>query len=60
MVHIQHVVMYSGGIGSWAVAKRVVQQFGSDRLALLFADTRMEDEDLYRFLEESAQEIGAV
>jgi 3'-phosphoadenosine 5'-phosphosulfate sulfotransferase (PAPS reductase)/FAD synthetase len=55
----EHVVMFSGGIGSWAAAKRVVEQHGTASIALLFTDTRMEDEDLYRFLEEAAYDVGA-
>ena len=50
--------MFSGGIGSWAAAKRVAEKHGVDELTLLFADTLMEDEDLYRFVEEGAANIG--
>jgi hypothetical protein len=53
-----NVVMYSSGIGSWAAAKRVAAQHGTENLILLFADTLIEDEDNYRFLEESAADIG--
>jgi hypothetical protein len=52
------VVMFSGGIGSWAAAKRVAERYGTERLTLLFTDTRMEDEDLYRFLDEAAANVG--
>lgn len=45
--------MFSGGIGSWAAAKRVPAP-----ATLVFADTRIEDEDLYRFLEEAAADVG--
>lgn len=38
-------------------AKRVVQQTDVKPI-LLFADTRMEDEDLYRFLDEAAIDVG--
>lgn len=51
--------MYSGGVGSYMAAKRVVAQHGSENVTLLFADTRIEDEDLYRFLDESAAKLGA-
>lgn len=55
-----HVVMASGGVGSWATAKLVVntKMQSGDRLTLLFADTLMEDPDLYRFLDESSANIG--
>jgi hypothetical protein len=52
------VVMYSGGIGSWAAAKRVADQHGIADLTLLFCDTLIEDRDLYRFLGESAENVG--
>jgi 3'-phosphoadenosine 5'-phosphosulfate sulfotransferase (PAPS reductase)/FAD synthetase len=50
--------MFSGGVGSWATAKRVAEKYGTDDLVLLFADTKMEDEDLYRFLDEAAANVG--
>lgn len=56
---MKHVVMFSGGIGSWAAAKRVAAKHGVADMTLLFADTRMEDKDLYRFLREAAVNIGA-
>ena len=55
---MKHVVMFSGGIGSWATAKRVVERYGTDDLTLLFTDTLIEDEDLYRFLDEAASNLG--
>lgn len=55
---IEHVVMFSGGIGSWATARRVAEQHGTEHLTLLFADTLVEDADTYRFLEEAAAQVG--
>jgi len=54
----QRVVNFSGGVGSWAAARRVADQHGTDGLVLLFADTLIEDEDLYRFLKEAATDVG--
>ena len=54
-----HVVTFSGGAGSWAAAKRVAQKYGAENTVLLFADVLMEDEDLYRFLDEAAANVGA-
>lgn len=51
--------MFSGGVGSWAAAKRIVDRFGPDDVTLLFADTHMEDEDLYRFLFQAVGDVGA-
>jgi len=56
---IQHLVAFSGGICSWAAAKRVVERHGVENTVLLFADTNMEDHDLYRFLSEAAANVGA-
>lgn len=56
---MKHVVMFSGGAGSWAAAKRVAETHGTESLTLLFTDTRMEDADLYRFIEEAADNVGA-
>lgn len=57
--HTARVVMFSGGIGSWAAARRTADAYGVDGLTLLFADTRIEDSDLYRFLDDAAADIGA-
>lgn len=54
-----HVVMFSGGIGSWAAARRVRERHPEERIIALFADTLMEDEDLYRFIPQAAASCGA-
>lgn len=56
---VRHLVMFSGGVCSWAAAKRVAERHGTSEMVLLFADTKMEDEDLYRFLHEAAANVGA-
>lgn len=55
----KHVVSFSGGIGSWMCAKKVIEEHGADNVTLLFTDTRFEDWDTYRFLEEAAHNTGA-
>ena len=55
---MKHVVMFSGGIGSWAAARRVIACHGPRDVTLLFADTLIEDEDLYRFLDDAAKDLG--
>ena len=57
--NIKAVALLSGGITSWAAAKRWVELNGSDGLVLLFADTAMEDEDCYDFVYSGAENIGA-
>lgn len=55
--------MLSGGIGSWMAARRVRDEFGTNRmgssneLVLLFADTMMEDGDTYRFLDAAVEDL---
>jgi len=58
---MKYVIQFSGGVGSWAAARRLVDELGTPAdIILLFADTRMEDDDLYRFLREAARDIGAM
>lgn len=56
---IEHLVMYSGGVCSWAAAKRVAERHGPENMVLLFADTKIEDPTLYEFLDASSKNIGA-
>jgi hypothetical protein len=64
---MKHVVMFSGGIGSWMTAKRVVDALGAADVTLLFSDVKGdsenphigEDEDTYRFLNEASEQLGA-
>jgi hypothetical protein len=58
VTHTKAVVQFSGGVGSWAAAHRTIERFGPDNVTLLFADTMIEDEDLYRFLEETTADLG--
>jgi len=63
---LKHVVMFSGGIGSWAAAKIVAQKHGTENLYLLFTDVKGkntsehigEDQDTYRFIEQAVNNIG--
>ena len=38
ILKVKHVVMFSGGIGSWMTAKRVIERCNVDDVVLLFAD----------------------
>ena len=57
---MHYIVSYSGGAASWAAAKLTQERImgGADTMTLLFADTLVEDEDTYRFLEEGAEKLG--
>ncbi|NWF25297.1 hypothetical protein HW130_03290 [Streptomyces sp. PKU-EA00015] len=54
-----HVVMWSGGITSWATARHVIAEHGAASTTLLFADTLVEDSDLYAFNAQAATQLGA-
>jgi len=53
------VVSFSGGAQSFVAAQRAVARFGSENVAMLFADTSAEDPDLYRFVVQGAAALGA-
>lgn len=55
---MKHVVSFSGGICSFWAAQRVIDFYGKTDVVLLFADTMMEDEDLYRFLMDAVAYLG--
>lgn len=46
----RHVLNFSGGLASAYAAHRLIEREGHDGVVLLFADTKYEDEDLYRFM----------
>ena len=46
---VLHVVNFSGGLCSFWAAMRVKQRYGSENMVLLFADTLIEDSELYEF-----------
>jgi len=50
--------MYSGGLGSFGAAHRVIEAHGKEGITLLFTDTLIEDEDLYRFLDDTELHFG--
>jgi hypothetical protein len=65
-VVVKYVVMFSGGIGSWASAQRMVNEHGTDNVILLFSDVKGdstephvgEDEDTYRFIDDAVAQLG--
>lgn len=52
------VVSLSGGVGSWFAGRRWIDRHGADDTVLLFADTLIEDPDLYRFPERYRRIFG--
>ena len=55
---MKHIVLYSGGLGSYYTTKRLLERgIKKEDITLLFTDTKIEDEDLYRFLDESSKKL---
>lgn len=55
---MKHIIAYSDGLGSFAAAYRVVSEHGPKSVECVFTDTKTEDEDLYRFLDDSIEFLG--
>jgi hypothetical protein len=58
MTSTRHVVMWSGGITSWATARHVIAEHGAASTTLLFADTLAEDEGLHAFNDAASAQLG--
>jgi hypothetical protein len=54
----QHVVQFSGGLGSFGAATAVAEKHGTSNLTLLIADTGIEDDDLWRFADDTSCLLG--
>ena len=55
---LTHIVQFSFGESSWYTARMVAREYGTGSLVLLFADTRTEDEDTYRWGRAAAKNVG--
>jgi len=53
-----HVVNFSGGLCSFWAAHRVKERYGTENMILLFADTLIEDSELYEFNEQASAILG--
>src|SRR5690625_3161313 len=52
-----HIIFFSGGKASFAVADWVKRNHPTDNILLYFTDTQWEDEDLYRFINEASDKL---
>jgi hypothetical protein len=52
-----HIIFFSGGLASFAVAHLVKERNPNDNIVLLFTDTLFEDADLYRFINEASDKL---
>lgn len=55
---MRHVVSYSGGLASFFESKLSIEKYGKENCDFVFCDTKTEDEDLYRFLEDTEKYLG--
>lgn len=55
---MKHINSYSGGGASWYTSELLADRFGKDNVINLFADTLIEDEDTYRFIDETTEKSG--
>lgn len=55
---MRYIVNLSGGLTSYEALRRCVARHGTRRTIAVFADTRIEDADLYRFLSDGAARLG--
>jgi hypothetical protein len=53
-----YIVSLSGGVPSAVTADRAIQRYGRNKVVLWFADTLVEDGDLYRFLDDCLARWG--
>jgi hypothetical protein len=51
------ILFFSGGLSSFAVAHHLKTKFPEDNIVLYFTDTKWEDEDLYRFIDEVSDKL---
>lgn len=52
------IVFFSGGRGSYEALYQIVKRYGKANLLVLFADTMIEDEDLYRFMLDTSRALN--
>ena len=58
VIMVDYIVMYSGGITSFEAARLTIEKHGKNNVRLWFADTLIEDEDLYRFNKDVENYLG--
>jgi hypothetical protein len=55
---MKYIVNVSGGLTSFEALRRTIERYGKENTHAIFADTRIEDEDLYRFLADQERYLG--
>ncbi len=55
---MHYIVNVSGGLASYEALRRTIERHGKEATTAVFADTRIEDADLYRFLDDIERHLG--
>jgi hypothetical protein len=55
---MHYIVNFSAGLTSWKALQRTIERYGKESTTAVFADTKIEDEDSYRFLRDTEQYFG--
>jgi len=55
---VKYIVNVSGGLTSFEALRRCLERHGKANTVAIFADTKIEDEDLYRFLDDQERLFG--
>lgn len=55
---MRYAVQFSGGAASYVAAKLILEEIPADDVSLVFADTKIEDQDLYRFLDDAERRLN--
>src|SRR5579885_2954892 len=55
---MRYIVNSSGGLTSWEALRRAIMRHGKENVHAIFADKMIEDEDLYRFLDDQERYFG--
>lgn len=55
---MHYIVNFSAGLTSWKALQRTIERHGAANTTAVFADTKIEDEDAYRFLRDTEKHFG--
>lgn len=57
---MRYVNSFSTGVTSWAAGRRIADEVGAENVTHVFCNTRIEDEDNYRFMAECMADLGGM
>ena len=57
---MKHVVSFSTGLSSAITVERVIERYGRENTIIVFMDTKIEDDDNYRFMDDCRSRWGEI